>query len=119
VQCEQLTDELAATSGDTKLLELEARTHLEGCLRCQAELAQYRKLLKALQQLRTEVLAPAPGLVTDVLVRLEERGERKAVKSILEGRKAAYITGIAAATMAAGGAAALVYTRRKLRVAAS
>lgn len=117
MQCEQLADELAATGGEIRLLEVDAHTHLEGCLRCQAELAQYRKLLKALQQLRTEVLAPAPGLVTDVLVRLEQRGERKAMKSILEGRKGAYITGLAAATVAAGGAAALVYTRRKLRVA--
>jgi hypothetical protein len=117
VQCEQLTDLLSATAGEPKLLEPEAKTHLEGCLRCQAELAQYRKLLKALQQLRTEVIAPAPGLVTDVLLRLEERGERKAVKSILQGRKAAYVTGIAAASLAAGGAAALVYSRRKFRVA--
>ena len=118
MQCEELTEVLAQAAEEGHVLDLRARAHVDTCLRCQAELAQYRKLLKALQQLRTEVLAPAPGLVTDVLVRLEERGERKAVKSILEGRKAAYITGIAAATMAAGGAAALVYTRRKLRVAA-
>jgi hypothetical protein len=117
VQCEQITDQLAAAGGEPRALEPLARTHLDGCLRCQAELAQYRKLLKALQHLRTDVIAPAPGLVTDVLLKLEQKGERKAVKSILEGRKAAYITGIAAATVAAGGAAALVYTRRKLRVA--
>ena len=38
-----------------------ARRHVERCLRCQAELVQYRKLLRALQRLRTEVLDPAPG----------------------------------------------------------
>ena len=35
------------------------------CLRCQAELAQYRKLLRALRALRTEVLEPAPGLLAE------------------------------------------------------
>ena len=117
MQCEQLTDLLAAAGGEPTMLDPDGRDHLEGCLRCQAELAKYRKLLKALQQLRTEVIAPAPGLITDVLLRIEQRGERKAVKSILQGRKAAYVTGIAAASLAAGGAAALVYSRRKFRVA--
>jgi len=117
MQCEQLTDLLAAAGGETQMLDPEGRGHIEGCLRCQAELAQYRKLLKALQTLRTDLLTPAPGLVTDVLLRLEQRGERKAVKSILQGRKAAYVTGIAAASLAAGGAAAIVYSRRKFRVA--
>ena len=117
MQCEELAQLLAAAGGETKMLDPDSMGHLEGCLRCQAELAKYRKLLKALQQLRTEVLTPAPGLVTDVLLRIEQRGERKAVKSILQGKKAAYVTGIAAASLAAGGAAALVYSRRKFRVA--
>ena len=44
-----------------------ARRHVERCLRCQAELVQYRKLLRALRALRTEVLEPAPGLLADIL----------------------------------------------------
>ena len=40
--------------------------HVESCLRCQAELVQYRRLLRALHQLRTEVLEPAPGLLTGI-----------------------------------------------------
>src|SRR4051794_4511971 len=74
--------------------------HVEGCLRCQAELVQYRRLLRALHQLRTEVLEPAPGLLTDVLASIEAAGERHAVRSLLHGRRAAYAGGIAAATAA-------------------
>ena len=84
------------------------RRHVERCLRCQAELVQYRKLLRALHQLRTEVLEPAPGLLTDILANLEAAGERRAIRSLLTGRRAAYVGGIAAATAAAGAAGAIV-----------
>ena len=43
------------------------------CLRCQAELVQYRKLLRALHDLRTEVLEPAPGLLAEVLAGSRKR----------------------------------------------
>ena len=71
MRCEQLADLLAATGGETTLLDLRSRDHLDSCLRCQAELAQYRKLLKALRTLRTEVLTPAPGLVSDIFATIE------------------------------------------------
>jgi hypothetical protein len=115
VRCDQVTDLLAATAGDTALLDLRSREHLEGCLRCQAELAQYRKLLKALRTLRTEVLTPAPGLVSDILMSLEERGERHAMRSVIRGRKAAYVGGIAVASVAAAGGAAIVLASRSRR----
>jgi hypothetical protein len=110
---------LAATGGDTSMLDPRGRTHVEGCLRCQAEVAQYRKLLKALHNLRTEVLTPAPGLVTDILARIEEHGERTAVRSMLKGRRAAYAGGIAVASVAAAGGAAIVLASRSRRRLAS
>lgn len=95
--------------------------HVDRCLFCQAELVQYRKLLRALHQLRTEVLEPAPGLLTDVLASLEAAGERSAVRSLVRGRRAAYLGGIAAATAAAGAAGAMVLAsrarQRKMRLA--
>jgi anti-sigma factor RsiW len=116
MQCEQLADHLAASDGG-HLDDAAAQAHVESCLRCQAELAQYRKLLKALRTLRTEVLTPAPGLVTDILTHLEERGERSAMRSAIRGRRAAYLGGIAVAATAGGAAALVVFSRRKLRAA--
>ena len=81
------------------------------CLRCQAELVQYRRLLRALRALRTEVLEPAPGLLAEVLADLEAAGERRAIRSLLSGRRAAYLGGLAAAT-AAGAAGAIVFAAR-------
>ncbi len=87
------------------------RRHVETCLRCQAELAQYRKVLRALHQLRTELIEPAPGLLPDILASLGAAGERRAMRFLLTGRRAAYEGGIAAAT-AAGAAGAIVLATR-------
>ena len=113
MQCDQIAELLPQIVDGSAIgrPRRPARTSTS-CLRCQAELVQYRKLLKALRQLRTEVLEPAPGTLTGILARLEEAGERRAVRSLLTGRRAAYVGGIAAAATAAGAAGALVLAHR-------
>ncbi|HZB70623.1 MAG TPA: hypothetical protein VE395_00695, partial [Acidimicrobiales bacterium] len=68
----------------------------------------------ALHTLRTEVLVPAPGLVSEVLASLGEAAEGHAVRSLLEGRRVAYLGGIAVAgaAAAAGLGVALVLAHR-------
>ena len=114
MQCEDLNDALASTADGHAALTRAERRHVERCLRCQAEVVQYRKLLRTLRTLRTDVLEPAPGLLADILANLEEAGERHAVRSMLSGRRLAYISGLAAAT-AAGAAGALVFATRTRR----
>ena len=110
--CADLGDRLAAAVTDEGALDREARAHVETCLRCQADLVEHRRVLRALRSLRTEVLVPAPGLVTEVLAHIEEAGERRAIRSLLTGRRVAYLGGLAAATAAAGAAGALVLATR-------
>ncbi len=110
--CIELGDRLAASGGDTSALDRAARRHVGSCLRCQADLVQHRRVLRALRSLREDVLEPAPGLVTEVLAHIEEVGERHAIRSLLTGRRAAYLGGLAAATAAAGAAGALVLVSR-------
>jgi hypothetical protein len=121
VTCESVSDILAQVVEGTAIADRSVTRHVDACLRCQAELVQYRKLLRALRQLRTEVLEPAPGLLTDILASLEHAGERRAMRSLLSGRRGAYLGGIAAATAAAGAAGAIVLAsrarQRRLRVA--
>jgi hypothetical protein len=114
VQCEDLSEALAATADGDGYLGRAQRRHVERCLRCQAEVVQYRKLLRAMRTLRTDVLEPAPGLLADILASLEEAGERHAIRSILSGRRMAYLGGLAAAT-AAGAAGAIVFATRTRR----
>jgi hypothetical protein len=110
--CTDLCDQLAASGGDAGALDETARSHVGSCLRCQADLVQHRRMLRALRSLREDVLEPTPGLVADVLAHIEEAGERTAIRSLLTGRRVAYIGGLAAATAAAGAAGALVLATR-------
>ncbi|CAN5496038.1 hypothetical protein BH24ACT4_BH24ACT4_20170 [soil metagenome] len=112
--CAVLGDQLAAAVTDDGALDRTARAHVESCLRCQADLVEHRRVLRALRSLRTQLLEPAPGLVTEVLAHIEEEGERRAIRSLLTGRRAAYLGGLAAATAAAGAAGAIVLASRTL-----
>lgn len=118
MRCEELSEDLSAAADGSTLLLADQRQHVETCLRCQADLIQYKKLLRTMRTMRTEVLEPAPGLLADVLANVAEAGERRAIRSMLGGHKAAYLGGLAAAT-AAGAAGAIVFASRarKLRAA--
>lgn len=115
VGCDAVAAHLPAVVDGDERAPAPVVRHVERCLRCQAELAQYRKLLRLLHQLRTEVLEPAPGLLADLLAAIEAAGERRAIRSLLHGRRIAYIGGIAAATAAAGAAGVLVAVSRARR----
>ncbi len=122
MQCDHVADVLPQIVEGSERAQPAVLSHVESCLRCQAELAQYRRLLKALRNLRTDILDPAPGTLTGILASLEAAGERGAMRSLLAGRRAAYLGGIAVATAAAGAAGALVIAnrgrgRRKMRLA--
>lgn len=111
--CETFSLQLAgAVDGDE--LDPAAKLHFETCLRCQAELAQYKKLLRALASLRNQRLAVDDTLVNELLLALQPGGtvhRLQRLSSASRSRKAAYIGGIAAAATA-GAAGALVIASR-------
>lgn len=115
MRCEAIAERLPGVDDGSAVLDRHERTHVERCLRCQAELAQYRRLLKAMQLLRDDLAPAPPGLLGDVLTTLETVGERSAIRGALSGRRAAYIGGIAAAATAAGAGAAVVLVARGRR----
>jgi len=115
VSCDYVADALPAIVDGLEVADLEVQRHVAACLRCQAELVQYRKVLRTLHQLRTEVLEPAPGLLPDILAAIGAAGERRAIHDLLNGRRVAYVGGIAAAT-AAGAAGAILASRARRRV---
>lgn len=118
MRCEDVARLLPATVEGTPV-DLAVQTHIESCLRCQAELARYRRLLRALQQLRTRYLEPSPSLLAQTLAVLGEEGERQAVRSVLSGRRLAYAGAIGGAVAAGATAAALLLVRSRRRAVAA
>jgi hypothetical protein len=113
MRCDDLVDALAGAADGDGGLDRAARHHVEQCLRCQAELVQHRRILRTMRALRTELLEPAPGLLAEILATVEEAGERHAVRSLLSGRRGAYLGGLAAATAAGAGAAIVLASRSR------
>jgi anti-sigma factor RsiW len=110
--CEEVAAALPGIVDGNDKADRQVEHHVATCLRCQAELVHYRKLLKALRQLRTEYLEPAPGVLSGILANLGEVSEQSAIRSLLSGRRAAYIGGVAVAATAAAGAGTLVLVSR-------
>ena len=52
-------------------------------MRCQCELAKYRKMLRLLDQLRAVRVEPPAGTVSDVFGALEQAAQRHAIRSAL------------------------------------
>ena len=100
-----------ATSAPTEA----AQRHIETCLRCQAELARYRKLLRTLALLRTRYAEPTPGLLGETLAALTDAAEEGARRTLLSGRRLAYAGAIGGTAVAAGATAALLIARSPAR----
>jgi hypothetical protein len=97
VACEQVASELPGILDGGAEASGVLVAHVEYCLRCQAELARYRKLLRLLHQVRTSDVVVPPGVVADVLSALESAANRRAIRSVLTGRRVAYGSAVAAA----------------------
>lgn len=108
MRCESISLELAGAADEADRLAPETERHVESCLRCQAELAQYRKLLRALTSLRGHFVVPDEELLEDILRALQPDASVTRLHRLnYRNRKAAYIGGIAAAATA-GAAGAIV-----------
>lgn len=93
---------------DAGALRPAARRHVEGCLRCQAQVAAYRLLQRRLRAQRAEVVPAPAAFVTGVLAALDAAGSG-AVR-----RPAARATATLAATSVVAAAVSLLWRRRGL-----
>lgn len=115
ITCDELANRLAGSIDRTDELTLHERRHAESCLRCQADLVKYRKILRTLRSMRSDLLDPPDGSLAQVLAAIEDEVERRNGSS---GRTVVYLGGLAAATAAAGAAGAILAARsRRLRPA--
>lgn len=92
-----------------------ADEHVAGCLRCQAELSAYRRLLGHLKAMRSDEVVPPEGALTELLRALAEQRPPASTWAV----RAAYVGGITVATAAAGAAGVLVWMSRRRLAPAS
>ena len=109
VRCDDVSILLAGAVDGTSTLTPAAQAHFETCLRCQAEMVQYRKLLRVMKTMRGELLNPGEDLLTDVLELV--RPPATVHRLHRADRRRAYIGGIAAAATA-GAAGAIVFASK-------
>ncbi len=117
--CRQAAAYLPSIAAGEEGANARARDHIAGCLRCQAEVAAYRRLLRHLRALRHDEVRSPPGALAAVLAALEaaELGELPSANRAL---RMAYVGGLTVATAAAGAAGVLVWmNRRRLGLAAA
>jgi len=73
VGCDAVADELPLVVDGSRRPSAAMAEHLNTCLRCQAELAGYRRLLRVLRSLRDEPVSfPPPDLVGEALRALQD-----------------------------------------------
>src|SRR5712664_255783 len=113
--CEDVTALLPGLVDGDHDADPEAALHVETCLRCQAELARYRRLLRTLALLRTRYAEPTPGLLGETLAALTDAAEEGARRTLLSGRRLAYAGAIGGTAVAAGATAALLIARSRKR----
>jgi len=85
--------------------------HANTCLRCQAELARYRHMLRSLHSLRCDWVKPAPGALRVTLEALETARPARRVAV------AAYVGGAVVATAASAAGMMVWATRRRVGLA--
>lgn len=110
MQCDRVSLQLAEIADGLNRLPPDAERHVESCLRCQAELVQYRRLLRALTALRNHYITPDDELLEEILIAL--RPPATVHRLHRRSRRAAYIAGAAAAAATAGAAGAIVIASR-------
>lgn len=112
---EDVADMLPGLVDGSVSVDDRTRSFIEADLRCQAELARYRRLLRTLEHLRTRYLEPSPGLLAATLAAIAEESERRVVRSIVTGRRLAFAGAVGGAAVAAGAAATAVLVARSRR----
>ena len=103
--CQVVDRALPAATGDIAGLPAALRTHVESCLRCQVEVARYRKLARHLAALSDALEAAPRALVPAVMGKI---GASHAAMGDDAGSRVGRAAAAAGALVAAAGTVAVV-----------
>lgn len=71
-ECDAVGGLLPAWVAGEAELDQRAKDHVTQCLRCQADVARYRRMLRTLHALRPAGDQPSPQVLSDILAGLDE-----------------------------------------------
>lgn len=114
MRCDALAELLAEAAEGQPVQGRVARAHVAHCLRCQADLAQYRRLHRSLRQLADRRVATPDEWVDEVILAID--ADRSGSGPARALRRAAVLGGMAAVT-AAGAASVIVLRTSRRRLA--
>lgn len=95
-----------------------AGRHIAQCLRCQAELAQHRRIRRQMAQLRSVTVEPAPTMLDSILAGLAEQavaGVSGSGQRATHRRRLLAVGAAAAASAGVAGAVVLLARSRRAR----
>ena len=73
--CEAVAEMLPSLADADGRAKRRVRAHVEHCLRCQAEVASYRRMLRMVRALRADAHPPAPGTLAVLLTALDSESD--------------------------------------------
>lgn len=103
--CESVERFLPAYVAGEETLDSRTLTHVAECLRCQAEIARYRRMLRTLHGLRLDREVAPPNLLSSVMSRLDQAPGT--------GRGRVVVAGVASAAGAVAATAIIVWLGRR------
>lgn len=114
-ECRQAAPRLPALAAEEVGVDERIAVHVAQCLRCQAEVVVYRRILRHLRSLRQDEMSSPPGAIAEVLdalarARADLEGPSASTNRVL---RVAYVGGLTVATAAAGAAGVLVWMNRR------
>jgi hypothetical protein len=112
-ECRGVAETIPQIAAQEPGIDPRATAHVAQCLRCQAEVAAYHRLLRHLRSLRHEGVAAPAGSLSAVLSALEVAAGEQSVHSTTWAVRAACVGGITVATAAAGAAGVMVWMNRR------
>jgi hypothetical protein len=112
-ECRNVADTIPQIAAADTGVDPRASAHVAECIRCQAEVAAYHRLLRHLRSMRHEGVVPPAGNLSAVLAAIEVAAAEQSVHSTTWAVRAAYVGGITVATAAAGAAGVMVWMNRR------
>ena len=70
-ECREAVDAVSLLASGEEGVDPVTGAHVAICLRCQAEIAAYRRVLRTMSAMRSDVVAPPEGAIVELLTALE------------------------------------------------